>query len=1411
MTDANNHSDVYELISQQELPPQSDRCPFFVYYTFLWMTPFVTKAKKKRALYPSDIPSLPPNLNCDKVLTKMESSLVLMEAMHKPINIGSLVMRLSWLFIVISLILMGLVTFLSVVQPKTMIEVLKVLDTDHLNNIRNSQKNVLTTLFQETWIWIVINFIAQLMVVIFQSIASTICAEQSIRVSQAISILLYKKLVRISNMTTMHVLSPAVINFINGDARSISNLISNIPRMIAVPFKLLMVVLFLIFQIDKSAMAGFGGIFITLPFISLLVLYNILLEKRYSTARDVRARHIIEIITGLRVVKAYNYQELCKRRMFLLRRKELVYVGRMTLVQSCIHLMGYMTWPAMLLCAFLSMIKAGTFTTTNAYTTAYLFNVFARVLIDLPYLISSLSATIISCHRAKQFLALPEGDCPQKDDSSATEFAIWTLGNPTYSWGRRCHKYVPSSFNPNTRSHKVTIKKLLSLEANYSKILAKYIAFKNKIPKEVLTNMGIDPLNEETSITTTACSCWTDDSNVLEKKPLINPSSIMTDASKQSFQTNRLKRTYIELAKMKKEIDALKSSLNEVEADFSPILKSLDFQIPKGSLVGVGGRVGSGKSSLLLAILGEMALVTLNGTSSARICTTGLISYCSQVPSLFTGTVRFNIQLFLPYDEEKMKLAIKLSYLDADLSELPSGLDTLVGSRGVTLSGGQKARLSLARAIYSDADIYLLDDIFASLDSRVCSYIWDTTIKGYLAEREKTVVLATSQTHYFKYCSRLLIIDNCIVTEITSQSLAAGESFLSVAPLSLNESITESSKRISDEVIEKYDSECQLNQMSQEALIKQEKHTELGSVNPKYYKLWFKAGGTWRFVLYIMMWILCIFMLQLASLLINFWTEERLSLSFIGYLSLFLAFSFGFMVILFVAQFVYMLFTRKAAEKIYYDMEDRLINTKISFYDSNPIGRIINRLTSDTGTCDLAVKNGLASTCENSIFVLGSLLATLLMSWPSIFVLVPLLALFFWIFMGFRAVSPLLRRTTALLNSHVCNFILDTYYNVATLRTYKHTSHAINYYAKIVVARESAFWLDVALYKWLHFTTTLLSVFVSSVVTVSAIITSSFVNGEIFSGTILMNGFDVIMMLIDMCFGIVAMDLSMASVERVVEYANLEPEETKDTYAFPTTPIESISGLSVKNLSLRYQKHLPIVLHAISFTIDKGESVAIVGKTGSGKSSIINALLRLVEPEEGSEILLNGVNLLKTDLQQARSKMTLIPQDPFIFSGTLRSYLSGDKQFSDEELWRVLEKTRLRDYFATQSKQLDYYLSDNGTNVSLGQRQLLTVAHALLRDTEIILLDEATSHVDSAAELVVQDALQTYKGQKIIITIAHRLQSVCNCDKVIVMADGQIVECGTPRALFNESDSLFAKMVKCSTDSEDLINLLTST
>ncbi|EFO63456.1 ABC transporter, putative [Giardia lamblia P15] len=1394
--------DSYEFITPSSVQPQSERCPFILYYTFLWMTPFVVKAKKQRVLKPSDIPSLPANMTYHKVLTKLENALAVTRANVKPVHIGSLVMKISWPFFAISIVLMGLAVFLSFVQPKTMTEVLKVLDTSHIADLRDSSSSVLANLFRETWVWIVINLVAQLLTALFQSIASTICAEQSIRVSQAISMLLYKKLMRIPNVTATHVLSPTVITFINGDARSISNLVSNIPRMIAIPLKLLMIVLFLVFQIDRSALAGFGGILITLPFISLLILYNLFLEKRYAAARDVRARYVTEVITGLRVIKAYNYQELCRSRMHPHRRRELIYVGRMTLAQSCIHLMGYMTWPAMLLCAFLSMLKAGTFTTTNAYTAAYLFNIFARVLIDLPYLISSLSSAIVSCHRARQFLALPESDSygklHKKDDSAATQFAIWTVGNPSYSWGRQCHKHIPSSFNSNEQSHKAKNRRLLSMRARYFKVLNAYNTLKKRFPEDVL--MGVESSGPIEKLSkATIGSSGGEDPHISDRLSLLKPKLAISDTSKCFSQIDRLKKYHIELAAMHRQITALQSSIHESETECTPLLKFLQFSIPKGCLVGVGGRVGSGKSSLLLAILGEMAFATSGNTDSAHIRSAGHIAYCSQVPSVLTGTIQFNIQLFLPYDEKRMQLATRLSCLDGDLSELPGGLATLVGSRGVTLSGGQKARLSLARAIYSDADIYLFDDLFASLDSHVCKFILSETIKGYLLSRGKTVVLATNQMHYFCSCSKVLFIDAGTVKEVTPESVD-----IECSPLP----IAEVPSLTSTQIVERHDSGYQVPQVA--AVLKEEKHTELGFVNSKYYKLWFKAGGTWRFIVYIIMWILCIFMLQLASLLINFWTEQRLGLSTDGYIGLFLSFSFGFMVILFIGQLFYMLFIRKAAERLYYSMEEGLINTAMSFYDAHPIGRILNRLIADTGTCDLTVKNGLAATCENSIFVLGSLLATLLMSWPSAFVLVPLLALFFWIFMGFRAVSPLLRRTTSLLNSHVCNFILDTYYNLASLRAYKYEAQTASYYARAVLAMEAAFWMDVSLYRWLHFTTTLLSICVSAVVTVSAVITSSFANGEIFSGTVLMNGFDVVMMLIDMCFGIVAMDLSMASVERVAEYATLEPESTNTPYTPSSLPTDSTLGFVVKDLSLRYQKHLPIVLHGISFTVAKGERVAIVGKTGSGKSSFVNAVLRLVEPEAGSEILLNGLNLLKMDLHQARSKVTLIPQDPFIFSGTLRVYLSGDRQFSDEELWRVLEKTHLREYFTAQSNQLDYQLVDNGSNLSLGQRQLLCIAHALLRDTEVILLDEVTAHVDSAAEVAIQDALWTHQEQKIIITIAHKLRTVCNQDRVIVMASGQIVEQGPPRVLFHKPDSIFANMIRCSIDSEDLIGFLTS-
>ncbi|ESU39129.1 Canalicular multispecific organic anion transporter [Giardia duodenalis] len=230
MADRAERYESYEFTTFPSARPQSERCPFILYYTFLWMTPFVARARKQRVLKPSDIPSLPTNMNYGKVLTSLEGALAVARATARPTRIGSLVMKTSWPFFAVSSILMGLAVFLSFVQPKTMTELLKVLDTGHIADLCDSGGNVLVRLFRGAWVWIVINLVAQLLTAFFQSIASTICAEQSIRVSQAISMLLYKKLARVPNVAATHVLSPAVITFISGGARSVSNLVSNTPR-----------------------------------------------------------------------------------------------------------------------------------------------------------------------------------------------------------------------------------------------------------------------------------------------------------------------------------------------------------------------------------------------------------------------------------------------------------------------------------------------------------------------------------------------------------------------------------------------------------------------------------------------------------------------------------------------------------------------------------------------------------------------------------------------------------------------------------------------------------------------------------------------------------------------------------------------------------------------------------------------------------------------------------------------------------------------------------------------------------------------------------------------------------------------------------------------------------------------------
>ncbi|TNJ29252.1 Multidrug resistance-associated protein 1 [Giardia muris] len=1379
-----------------EAPPLNEHCPRFFYYTYGWMRPLIRRARRERNIHPRDIPPLPRKLYGDKVQLTLSRAL----ARKKGASPLWALIRQHWGIILLSLIIQPLDAFLSSLIPKVIQRMLLFLNIEHLRELREQydRGGVLRKLFSECFPDLMIVIVSQMLGLFLRTILSTICSEANVRAHQALLRLFYGKVLRVSNMARIHAIKPSVVTLINADANSIASIILSIPSCILIPAKLVMILIVLATTINPYALLGLAGLLLTAPVIGLLLYFNVRFTTAYAVARDARIRKATEMINGIRLIKYLACEDQQKTGLRQLREKELRLVSRISLSQAAIHMAGYMTWPAMLISAFLGLLTHTGFTTSNAYAVAYLFNLFARVVIELPYLISSLTGVAVSDRRATALFSLPEfhgSSCIETDIPIG--MAIITRGTPSYSWGKASDRIVPTAFMTKQRTTEKVVRILTqSLEEakqKYQEVVSQLEVDEATAP--LLSANELERLQDAIHMDTAVG--WAKElmipsplsiKDVLQYKPVHyivrnEPSVLMA------------KRYYVQIATLERLLTFHR--ITHQGEDLPTVLQNLDFQVKKGALVGIYGPVGAGKTSLLQAILGELPLDSPNPL--AGIMHTGSIAFCSQEPIIFTGTLRDNILFHRELDRSCLKQAVELSCLALDLPSFPNGLDTEIGGHGLTLSGGQKARLALARALYEPADIYLFDDPFSALDMRVLGKVWKEAVLGHLKGREATIIVVSHHTGLFKDCDTVFNITGGTLTEVPKSNWEE--------ILTENESIDHIATQVDELRIQ-----SQIDVAPQDVdsnAANKEIHSGVGAIKHRYYRIWFSAGGVKLFVVYVILWVICMGLLQAGSFTITLWTENLLNLSTSMYLMLFAVNCLVFLGLLLTAQILYTIFFRRASRVLHERMIDSLLGTRVGFFEKNTGGRVLNRLTGDVSSCDLGVSGSLSQMCENGIFVAGSLLAICVMSWPSIIVIVPVSLVFVAIFISFRTISPQLRRTSALLQSPMLDLAVDTFSSLPLIRAYGASERLQARYDRLTLAAAASFWLEASLYRWLCLMVNLISVLVSTVIAVSAIIASAFGNNVLTAGTVLMNGFDIVMMLVDTCIGMISLDIRLASVERIVEYSQLPSEEEGLAYSSEDDSLKETGGVYVSGLNFRYRPDLPLVLKDITLNIAANERVGIIGKTGSGKTSLIASLFRLVEPEPGSIITVSGNDIQQLPLAISRRLLTLIPQDPFLFAGTIRSSLCPHAMpdqhiHPDKELWEALDHVQMRDAIAARPEGLDTPVAEGGENFSLGQRQLLCIARALLCHSRIIVLDEATSQTDLETDRLVQRVIRSACEGRTIIAIAHRLDTVVDFDRIVVLKDGELAEVGSPKELF-QAGGLFTTLVNSSTDRNTLL------
>ncbi|XP_018571144.1 probable multidrug resistance-associated protein lethal(2)03659 [Anoplophora glabripennis] len=822
------------------------------------------------------------------------------------------------------------------------------------------------------------------------------------------------------------------------------------------------------------------------------------------------------------------------------------------------------------------------------------------------------------------------------------------------------------------------------------------------------------------------------------------------------------------------------------------VLSDVNFSAKKNELIAIVGPVGSGKSTLFQVILKELPI------TKGTLHVSGIISYASQEPWLFSGTIKENILFGEEMNLTRYKEVCRVCALEKDFSFLQNGDETIVGDKGITLSGGQKARINLARAVYKNAEIYLLDDPLSAVDMHVGKQLYDNCILDFL--RGKCVLLITHQLQYLRNVNRIYVIKNGVLD--TCESFDQFDSVHNEE----SDNYKNDTKGLEEPLLSRNNTETK-------------EHKQSGTIQSNVYRKYIKFGGGYSTgILIISLFIIAQFLASTVDYFLTYWVnleESKVNRTTeeIGFLNdlfmyrdncLYLYSSLICSIILatIIRSTSFMQVCMNASKRLYYNMSASILNTNIKFFYTNPAGRILNRFSKDVGLIDEFLPLVVLETLQVLFNVIS---ITALVSIVNPWILIPtgvVLIIFYWLKSFFLASSQNLKRMEATARSPVFSHISDSMRGVATIRAlnaedylvrefeFKQNSHSSAFYLFMACNRTFGFWLDFNCV-----------VYTGIVIMSLLLMLDKTTGGNV--GLAITQSLSLVGML---QFGIrqwSEMENQMTAVERAVEYAEFKPEaDTNNGERSEFKDWLKLGCIQFKNVSLKYNLQELSVLNNINVTIKAKEKVGIVGRTGAGKSSLVVALLRLVNTE--GSVTIDNIDTKTIPLKLLRSKISIIPQDPVLFQATLRWNLDPFDEYKDDQLWAALKEVQLDRLVEEQPGGLYSKVYENGSNFSVGQKQLLCIARALVRKNKILILDEATSSVDPETDTLIQNSIRDKFSDCTVLTIAHRLRTIMDSDKIMVLETGSVVEFDHPYNLLQNKESTFYELLTTTEDSDFL-------
>ncbi|KAG7364336.1 multidrug ABC transporter permease/ATPase [Nitzschia inconspicua] len=1203
------------------------------------------------------------------------------------------------------------------------------------------------------------------------------CYKFGLMIRTAVVVAVYKKALVLS-AGERHVRHLGEItNLMSIDAQRLQDLTTYLHAIWYSFWQIGLALFFLWQQLGPSSLAGVAVICVMMPVTKAVAKYMGGLQRQLMIAKDKRVENNSEVLGAMKVVKLQAWEVPFMDRIMALRETELRHLLNYIVAES----FSFMLWSAVPLAValgtFLAYVISGqNLTVSTALTSLALFDILRFPLFMLPQIINRIVEAGVSLGRVRSFLLCEE------------------------------HKSIQAG-------------SLEDAGVRMTNVSAAYESLKNENGYGSHDHKNTNPLASELAEKTWELSLLKSQLEEAEKK------------------INELLAAQKNNASDPEGVGYLSSSML--------CLKRINFECKPGTLVAVVGSVGSGKSSLINAMLGEVR--ELAGTTEVS----GNLAFFSQTPFILNATVKANI-LFShvnePIDEAKYQRALECCALKHDLQSLPASDMTEIGEKGITLSGGQKARVALARVVYHGADISLLDDCLSAVDAHVAKHVFEECITGELLQGSgqlfpnRSVILATNALEHLKHprVDKIVVLhEGRVVEQGTYEELSTdkGSEFSRFLAVIEKTGVASSCGHVhgdATEVDDCYDEQRILKAVSRDSdqavedentgqkdtrkLMTTEERS-IGHVGADVYFYWAKAAsGVWVPFAIILVYGAVEVLSVASKWWLTYWSQHGSDANQMFFLGVYALINLVNVLTIFLRIIFVMLLGLRASKKIFSNLLQVVMHAPMSFFDTTPIGRIINRFSQDMYTVDSQLMNALRSYLTTIMNVISTVVVISGVTPAFVICLVPIL-LFYASQQNFFTMSYReLKRLDSVNRSPIYALLGESIDGVATIRAFGGESALLSRLTRMLDTQQNAYYLLCVAQCWLAIRLELVGTLFITLACLLAVWQHSIRGADLqFAGLAGLSISYALSVTQSLNWSVrMASDLeaSMIAVERIRSYCEIDSEAPRDTDADKTLPKSWPTGgkITFQNASLRYRPGLPLVLKGLNLEIPPGAKCGVVGRTGAGKSTLMVSLLRIVELDSG-KVSIDGYDTKSIGLTKLRSSIAVIPQDPVLFSGTIRTNLDPFDEHSDADIFDVLMRvglyskakssasvTSLSSLALNDVQSLKDPVKNEGSNFSVGQRQLLVVARALLSGASIVIMDEATAAVDADSDARIQRVIRDEFSNSTCITIAHRINTIMDSDYILVMDDGKAAEFDTPQNLLRKG-GMFRELVRASSHS----------